>query len=287
MSGQNPYYYPYDGFYQYNNALNFFPPVVAGTHDARALSPAPVMAGTNDARSLSPAPSSSSEAPSEGSSIQESNTGTKRTYDKWSDEEQRLLVVLWTENFDRVESKESGVAWSEIAEKLNARFTGKSPLRTSESAKKKMKYLIDRYKKDKDWNKSQSGSNAKYPPLYKEIDEVLCNRDIVTLQHVAEAGCSASGESEGASTSDSQSSDNAANNQGRARRAERKKTRKRAAEEELEDEERKLLKAAVAGMESQRQDMGAFVQTFTRTQTEQLNTMNNLVGALTKFLEKQ
>ena len=142
------------------------------------------------------------------------------------DEEQRLLVVLWAENFDRVESKESRVAWSEIAEKLNARFTSKSPLRTSESAKKKMKYLIDRYKKAKDWNKSHSGGNAKYPPFYKEIDEVLCNRDIVTLQHVAEAGCSASGESEGASTSDSQSSDNVANNQGRARWADEKKDKK-------------------------------------------------------------
>ena len=45
--------------------------------------------------------------------------------------------------------------------------------------------------------------------------------------------------------------------------------------------------AAFSGLETQRNDMNTFVTNFTRMQEQQVTTMNALVGALRKFLEKQ
>ena len=70
-------------------------------------------------------------------------------------------------------------------------------------------------------------------------------------------------------------------------RSARKKTKKREREEEKDDEDRKMFKSALSGLESQRSDMNSFVTNFSRMQEQQLTTMNALVGALSKFLEKQ
>ena len=65
------------------------------------------------------------------------------------------------------------------------------------------------------------------------------------------------------------------------------KTKKREREEENDDEERKMFRAVFSGLETQRNDMNTFVTNFTRMQEQQVTTMNALVGALSKFLEKQ
>lgn len=65
------------------------------------------------------------------------------------------------------------------------------------------------------------------------------------------------------------------------------KTKKREREEENDNEERKMFRAAFSGLETQRNDMNTFVTNFTRMQEQQVTTMNALVGALSKFLEKQ
>ena len=48
-----------------------------------------------------------------------------------------------------------------------------------------------------------------------------------------------------------------------------------------------MFRAAFSGLETQRNDMNTFVTNFTRMQEQQITTMNALVGALSKFLEKQ
>lgn len=48
-----------------------------------------------------------------------------------------------------------------------------------------------------------------------------------------------------------------------------------------------MFRAAFSGLETQRNDMNTFVTNFTRMQEQQVTTMNALVGALSKFLEKQ
>ncbi|KAK3742607.1 hypothetical protein QZH41_006385 [Actinostola sp. cb2023] len=210
----------------------------------------------------------------------------KRVYEKWTQEEQKLLVNLWAEDFDRIESKDSRKVWDEIADKINKNCKAKRSKRSTDKFQKKMKYLLDRYKKAKDWNSKQTGGNRKKSIFYDEIDEVLGCREIVALKHVEEAGSSASNTCTAESSSTSYSDEEDIQDR-KVKRTERKKNRKRAIEEEAEEEERKLMKSAVSGLEAQRSDMNSFVQNFNRIQTDQLNTMNTLVGALTKFLEKQ
>ena len=65
---------------------------------------------------------------------------------------------------------------------------------------------------------------------------------------------------------------------------ERKKKRKRARPQEG-DEEGDLIKASLVGMEKQRKEMNTMMESFTRMQEQQANTMNALVGALTNFLQ--
>ena len=65
------------------------------------------------------------------------------------------------------------------------------------------------------------------------------------------------------------------------------KCKKREREEENVNEDWKMFKSALSGLEAQRNGMNEFVNNFSRIQEQQLTTMNALVGALSKFLEKQ
>ena len=53
---------------------------------------------------------------------------------------------------------------------------------------RKIKFLIDGYKENKDWNRNQTGGNLRKSIFYDEIDAVLGCRDAVTLKQVQEAG---------------------------------------------------------------------------------------------------
>lgn len=156
---------------------------------------------------------------------------------------------------------------------LNAKFNTQRPV---DKCKQKVKYLVDKYKSAKDWNLKQSGGNRRDSLFYEEIDSVLGCRDMVTLQHLAEAG-------DRANDGDSKTAD-----QGSVGRTERKCKRKQELKEEKDDEEeRKLMRESFADMKAQRDDMKDFMQAFTRSQEQQSNTMNALLGALTNFINKQ
>ena len=58
------------------------------------------------------------------------------------------------------------------------------------NVKKMMNYVIEGYKIAKDWNSKQTGGHRGQSVFYEEIHAVLACRDVVTLQHVAEAGTS-------------------------------------------------------------------------------------------------
>ena len=68
----------------------------------------------------------------------------------------KMLLRLWAENFDPLESREARIAWDDIVKKVNNKFGTKS---TTDKYQKKMKYLVDRYKQAKGWNTNQSGGN--------------------------------------------------------------------------------------------------------------------------------
>ena len=174
---------------------------------------------------------------------------------------------------------------------MNDKFGKQRP---TNKYQKKMRYIVDRYKFTKDWNSKQSSGNLRKSAHYDEIDEVLGCRDVGTLRNVKEAGsvsaerCSNSAESgsERSERGDGDGIQTTSRDKKEASTA-RKKTKKREREEENDNEDRKMFKSAFSGLETQRNDMNSFVMNFSRMQEQQLTTMNSLVGALSKFLEKQ
>lgn len=72
-----------------------------------------------------------------------SNPKEKKKYETWSQGEQKLLVQLWTDNHELLESRESRTAWRKICDELNSRMETN---KTVEKCMKKLKYLIDKYR---------------------------------------------------------------------------------------------------------------------------------------------
>ena len=129
-------------------------------------------------------PSSRSISPEPTSSIADASAAAaqkKKQCETLTREEEKYLVNLWVEYYDRLESKDSRKYWDIITRELNEKF-GKN--RSVDNCKRKIKYLVERYKEKNDCN---SGSLWK-SPFYNELDAVLGNRDVVTFQHVAQAG---------------------------------------------------------------------------------------------------
>ena len=81
---------------------------------------------------------------------------SRQISENWSNDEKKMLLRLWAETFDRLESREARKAWDKIAKKMNNKFGTK---KTTDKYQKRMKYLVDRYKQAKDWNSKQSGGN--------------------------------------------------------------------------------------------------------------------------------
>ena len=53
-----------------------------------------------------------------------------------------------------------------------------------------IKYIIEQYKNAKDWNKNQTGGSLRKSVYNDKVDKILGCRDLVTFNHVAEAGIS-------------------------------------------------------------------------------------------------
>jgi len=116
-----------------------------------------------------------------------SSAENKKAQDRWGKEEEKLLVQLWAEKHEQLDSRESRKTWAWIAKKIS------KTLGTNKMADKciqKMKYIIKRYKNAKDWNKNQTGESLRKSVYYNEVDKILGCRDVVAFNHVAEAGIS-------------------------------------------------------------------------------------------------
>lgn len=233
-------------------------------------------AGSSQASQAASSPAGSSS--SSPSSPEAADQTGRRAYDRWSNDEEKMLINLWAENLDRINSSQARKAWDDIAKQMNLKFG----TRATEKYQKKIKYLVDRYKLAKDWNSKQTGGQLRKSAHFEAIDAVMGCREIVTLGNVKEAGSAASELEE--ATGSSEQGDCI---EKKEERTSRKKTRKREREEENANEDRKMFRAAFTGLETQRNDMNNFVNNFARIQEQQLTTMNALVGALSKFLEKQ
>ena len=100
-----------------------------------------------------------------------SSAENKKAQERWSKEEEKLLVALWAEKHDQLERRESRKTWAQITKKIW-----------------KIKYIIEQHKNTKDWNKNQTGGSLRKSVYYDKVDKILGCRDVVTFDHVAEAG---------------------------------------------------------------------------------------------------
>ena len=163
-----------------------------------------------------------------------------------------------------------------------------------------MKYLIDKYKEAKEWNRKQTGGSKRKSMFYDEIDEVLGCRDIVTLSHVSEAGTTSTHASSSPTSSETSASSAASDDQsGKLKedagerkkkevRNDRKKTRKRtrADLEEGEEEERREFRESMDTFKKCGGNLNTFMANFSQTQQQQMAMMGQFVGAMTQFMSK-
>jgi len=287
MNGQGGNYYPggyfnpyapYQAQMQFNNSNQSLSPQES-TGWCSSTSPTIVSSHSFSGSASDSSQTSISSQPSSSSKDVQPRPKAKKTYDKFTEEQQKALVNMWAEKYDELDSKDNRKVWDDIAQLLNNKFKLK---RDTDKYKQKMKYLIDRYKIAKDWNRNQSGGNRRESPFYNCIDQVLGCRDVVTLQHVADVGAS---KITASNDSASDENDEESTESKQEKRTERKKSRKRARADKDDSEERELLANAFKGMNEQRESMSRFMEDYSKAQKEQTQTMNALVGALTSFLQ--
>ena len=116
--------------------------------------------------------------------------GTKKSNqrERWGFDDEKVLLQLWADNIEKVESKDSRKAWEEICKALNERQGLK---KTVDQCHRKVKHLKNQYKEKKDWNRRQSGGNLRKSPHYNINDSVFGCRDIITCNSVEQAGTQA------------------------------------------------------------------------------------------------
>ena len=78
---------------------------------------------------------------------------------------------LWVSYHERLESKDRRKNWSKFVDELNAKYNHN---RNGGKCKRKIKYLVDRYKERKDWNRKQSGGSIwKSLSITRDVFQVL------------------------------------------------------------------------------------------------------------------
>lgn len=207
-------------------------------------------------------------------------------YDSFEPEEERYLVNLWVSYHERLESKDARKYWSKIVDELNAKYNHS---RNVEKCKRKMKYLVDKYKERKDWNRKQSGGSIWKSPHYDEIDAVLGVRDVVTFSNVAGAGSESSSKSNATSQEESSSgtpsapadsSTSSADSEKESRRM--RKKRKTPQTPDPENETGKVMKTVT----DQGERIASVMEKMQEAQTKQMDMMTKFMGAMLEILNK-
>ncbi|KAK3709647.1 hypothetical protein QZH41_001932 [Actinostola sp. cb2023] len=301
------YYYTADG-YQYSADPYNQHPGQSSFMNSYPLNPA-FMADQGQFQRQNDSPMSSSSSsttstttgtdkPSAANASTSSKTKGKK-YDTWTQDQQKLLVQLWAEHHEWLESKEARKAWRKICDEFNSR---EEVNKTVEKCQKKMKYLIDRYKIAKEWNRKQSGGSKRKSIFYDEINAILGCRDIVTMNNVSEAGTSASSSSALNTSSSSSTSTTSTADDDTARMPARKekeqnveekkvqrrdrksKKRQHAYESDEDDAERKEFSESLKCFKESGEKLGNFMDNFSQIQQQQTTMMGQFLGALTQFM---
>jgi len=232
--------------------------------------------------STSPSRNPATNGDKDSSAAKTKQPSTKRKaarYETFPKEEQEFLINLWAENHDQLESKNSRKVWSRIVDTLNEQFKAD---RTVDKCQRKIKYLIDKYKERKDWNRKQTGGNLWKSPLYDEIDAVLGCRDLVTLQNIKESAPSSSGSSS-PSNNQVESTDDSSPEAVIKSRKERKKRRINT-EAEAEDN---AVANALSAVNEQGNRLTSVLEDMQKSQSEQMKMMTQFMGCMMEAMKNQ
>ena len=93
---------------------------------------------------------------------------TKAKRERWTARQAKVLVSLWVENFEVLESSRCNQVWPKLVNKV----CSLGPAKTLKQCKVKIRNLKDAYKKYKDESK-QSGNERRSCAFYEEFDRVL------------------------------------------------------------------------------------------------------------------
>ena len=221
--------------------------------------------------------------------------GTKKSTqrERWGFDDEKVLLQLWADNIEKVESKDSRKAWEEICKALNERQGLK---KTVDQCQRKVKHLKNQYKEKKDWNRRLSGGNLRKSPHYDIID---C-RDIITCNNVGQAGTQAAESSRSSENSPETSFAEAPSSSSSAgcatpttavcsvaRRRERKKVKgqKRPARVHDSDSEDHTIGEAIKKLSTEGEQMASVMERMQDLQAQQIQLMSQLVGCFNKYME--
>ena len=97
----------------------------------------------------------------------------KKMYDRWLHQEEDLLVQLWAQYHDSLENRNARKYWTKIEEELNKQFVSKLSLnKRVEQCQCKIRYLVEKYKVVKDWNRNQSGGHIRKSLHFDVVDTI-------------------------------------------------------------------------------------------------------------------
>ncbi|KAK2556135.1 hypothetical protein P5673_021705 [Acropora cervicornis] len=291
--GAGDQFYPYGEFAQYPQyPRGWTYPYILNDRGNVNHSPSASVTNAESLPESSPQFMENSSTPSSSSTSSRptSSAQSKKAQDRWSKEEEKLLVQLWAEKHDQLESRESRKTWAWIAEKISkALGTNK----TADKCMRKMKYIIERYKNAKDWNKNQTGGSLRKSVYYDEVDKILGCRDMVTFNHVAEAGMSGDSaievfteSSDNTGEINTSSRPSASETPADKRRASKKG--KRASKRKAPDNESKEeFRMAIKDARQQGEKITTFLDSLQQTQMQQLAMMSQFMGSIVKILDNQ
>lgn len=215
---------------------------------------------------------------------------TQKSRERWQTRDEAVLVQLWADNIDRLESKDSRKAWDEIVRALNDK---QGITKTVDQCQCKLKHLKNLYKEKKDWNRKQSGGNIQKSPHYDAIDAVLGCRDVITCNKLSQVGITtpepaldAEQKPEGRSTPSpaTSSSTNSESSAQTTRRKERKNRRKRtrAAESDSEEEGFRDVMKKLSGEDDA---LSRAIEGMQTAQAQQNQLMTQLLRSFNRYMD--
>lgn len=164
--------------YNYNNN-NFFQPWGQYPHYfAVPTQPPPIIPETQYEQ---PSPTETAQHEKD-EKRREGGKETKKR-ERWSEEQSKVLVSMYVEKHEELESSRCNQVWPSILKKVNQQGSPK----TKQQCRIKIRNLKADYKRCKDKNK-ESGSNHHSCPFYEEFDAILGTRNVISMPEFGEVG---------------------------------------------------------------------------------------------------